>query len=458
MMSPAFGSDPDRSTRPRAPKRTSGFTLIELMVALMLAAIVSMSIMMISSQARLAYEETVKKVDVYNRFRFALQQLENDFKNWIPTGDLEFYQDGSGRAGKLNSHWDPGEEVSDVRDAFGLGVRDGGTYREYDEFAFIEERHYKSREPDPEDPETREHAAFRAYFQTMTYVDGAMRLANVEYYLADPKKTMGNGSRAPGFPTVVEPEHVPNLSLIKVVRYYEITHGSIQKVNETPVKRRVIEVATNVTDFRVEYTVDPQLEQRRRSKSEIEFFTPESEYKAPFEVALKPERIESGVYRRSFGYGSVKLDQSFDLATAEPDFRGDRRVGLNNGRHAPVRVGFKGNTRVRFAQLVPGDRIFLFTEGNRAARAQGGGGGGAGLANLVRFSAGDYTVKTNLNGLLELEEDIDSTEWGGQTQSGILYKAPFLPSAVRITMRIVDDKGLNPKTLQKTVWLRRRSR
>ena len=118
----------------------AGFTLIELMVALALAAIISISIMMISSQAQLAYEETVKKVDVYNRFRYAMQSIESDIKNWLPNGEMEFYQDGSGRGGKLNSHWDPGEEVQDAKDDLGIGVRDGGVVGEFDEFAYIAQR------------------------------------------------------------------------------------------------------------------------------------------------------------------------------------------------------------------------------------------------------------------------------------------------------------------------------
>ena len=55
--------------------RTPGFTLVELMVALALAAMISVSIMFISSQARDAYDGTVKKVDVFNRFRFGNSDL-----------------------------------------------------------------------------------------------------------------------------------------------------------------------------------------------------------------------------------------------------------------------------------------------------------------------------------------------------------------------------------------------
>ena len=43
-------------------------------------------------------------------------------------------------------------------------------------------------------------------------------------------------------------------------------------------------------------------------------------------------------------------------------------------------------------------------------------------------------------------------------QKLVLYKAAYLPSAVRITLRMVDDEGLHPKTMQQVVWLKRRSR
>ena len=44
-----------------------GFTLVELLVALALAAVISVSIMFISTQARSAYQATVRKVEVTRR-------------------------------------------------------------------------------------------------------------------------------------------------------------------------------------------------------------------------------------------------------------------------------------------------------------------------------------------------------------------------------------------------------
>ncbi len=437
----------------------AGFTLIELMVALGLAAIISISIMMISSQVRLAYEETVKKVDVYNRFRYAMQSIESDIANWVPTSELEFYQDGRGRGGKLNSHWDPGEEVQDTRDDLGTGVRDGGEVGEFDEFAYIAQKQYRSRERGQAD--FKLHDAYQIYFQTITYVEGAMRLANVEYFLADPNLDYGPDGTPDPPVQMDDPDRVADLTLIKVIRYYAVSPDIVVKLNETPIERKVVEVATNVTDFRLEYTVEPRLLGRAARGDEVNFVTPAQDYENPMEKAARPVRDRrNGTYRKSFGYGSVKLNAGYPKATAFPGARGDRNVGFSRGEHKPVRFGFQGNRDIQFAQLIPGDQVFAFSEGDRAARAAGQGAGGAGSAarSLARFPSGDYTLKANLSGLLEFEEDVDSTEWAGQSQSGLLYKAPFLPAAIRLTMRVVDDGGENPRTLQRVVWLRRRSR
>ena len=165
--------------------RQTGFTLVELMVALALAAMISVSIMFISSQARLAYEATVKKIDVYNRFRFVLHSIDKDIKNWIPSSDLEFYTDGRGSGSRRNNHWDPGEEVPDRKDEFGPGVADGGMVGEYDEYAHIIERHYFSEDGGTRGEEKR-HDAYQLYFRTLTHVDGAIRVANVEFMRRPP--------------------------------------------------------------------------------------------------------------------------------------------------------------------------------------------------------------------------------------------------------------------------------
>jgi prepilin-type N-terminal cleavage/methylation domain-containing protein len=462
----AFGRRPTGAS----PCDCSGFTLIELMVALALAAIISVSIMFISSQARLAYDGTVKKVDVYSRFRFALKSIENDIKNWIPTSDLEFYTDGRGRGSKTNYHWDPGEELPDRKDDRGPGVVDGGIAGQYDEYAQIVERHYVGREK--LQAEDKRHAAFQLYFRTVTFADGAMRVANVEYMLVDPNYDANNADQpqnergnargaVPRPPRKVKPEFVQDLTLIKIVRYQDISFRGIQKIAETPIQRRVIEVASNVTDFSIDYLVDREF----RGRANPDFRTPEQEFSKPSEVVTRPRAEPAlgvgGGYRKIFGYGTVKLGEKMQLATGYPERRGDDGLtkGAGGGAHDPLRFGFRGNQEISFAELVPGDKIFVFKASSRGQQAQGAAAQSAGNANqFVKFPDGDFTVKTNLDGLLEFNEDIDSTGWNGQPQTQLYYKAAYIPGAVRVTLRMVDDNGENPKTLQREIWLRRRSR
>ena len=441
----------------RATRRPEGFTLVELLVALALAAVISVSIMFISTQARSAYEETVARVDVYNRFRYALQAIEQDLRQWIPTGDLEFYADGAGRSGDLNGHWDPGEEYDDRSDARGPGVRDGGVRGEYDEFPYIVQKHYTSREPFQ--AEQKIHDAYEVYFRTMTYVDGGIRVANVEYRLADMQKDFVNGQ--PVLPEFVENEEVAGLSLIKIVRYQKIDQDIILKQTDVPVIRRVIEVATNVTDFRVEYTVENRFAPRHQGVTPG-FRTPKQDYEQPAERILRPSivggrnRGAGRVYRKLFGYGTVRLGvQDYPKAVAYPALGGDQDIGPSQG-HEPVTVGFQNHPLISFAELTPGDSIYIFTESSRAEASGVSSTDNAG--RLVRFLSDDYTIKTNRNGLLELKEDIDSSGWNNETQSNLYYKAAYLPTALRVTLRIVDDDGMNPKTMQKEVWLRRRNR
>lgn len=430
-----------------------GFTLVELLVALALAAVISVSIMFISTQAREAYDATVKRVDVYNRFRLLMQTLENELEQWIPTGEMDYYTDGRGQGARLNQHYDPGEEQPDRSDENGPGVIDGGVFGKYDEFAYIIERQYRSREK--LQTEVKLHDAYQLFFRTTLYVEGGPRLANIEYLLASPDAKWEDGK--PTIPDEVDQADIPNLALYKIIRYQDITPRVILRQEEIPVTRKIIEMATNITDFRVEYTVENRF--ARSGAAYPGFRTPRADYEKPVELATKPTRSlqlgATGAYKKTFGYGSVDLQVSFSRATAFPAKGGDQ--GLTRAtEHSPVRFGFSGDTKVTFGALVPGDRMFVFTAASRGEASAAGGTGNT--SQLIRFPSGDYTVKTNLRGLLEFEEDIDSSSWNDEPQNNILYKAAFLPSAVRITLRIVDDRGENPKTMQRNVWLRRRSR
>jgi prepilin-type N-terminal cleavage/methylation domain-containing protein len=454
-----------KGSRGRLPSGgAAGFTLVELMVALALAAMIAVAVMVISNQAQDVYKATTRKVEVYNKFRFALLATERDFGQWIPTGNLEFFADGRGANARRNENWDPGEEFPDTKDDRGPYVVDGGTPREFDEFAYIIERHYWSVEPDPTEP-TRKirklHDAYQAYFRTMTFIDGRTREANVEYMLLDPNRTDQYKNPLP--PVEVASAKLRDLTLYKIVRYHDFSYREIEKPSANfPVVRKYVEVCTNLTDFRLEYTADNRFD----AKVVSGFRTPAEDFEKPTEAAVRPRKTNDpevgAIYKKIFGYGSMKIQAdrganqgavNFPLATAYKAVFGDRQ--LRNDHH-PVRFGFAQNPDIKFAELTPGDRIYIFTETSRGQ--QNSNIGVAGNVSKLQTFDGTYTVKTNLSGRLELREDIDSVNWRGDRQ-GVRYKAAFLPEAIRLTLRVLDDdRGDEPKTLTRVVWVRQKAR
>jgi hypothetical protein len=185
--------------------------------------------------------------------------------------------------------------------------------------------------------------------------------------------------------------------------------------------------------------------------------TPREEFEGPAEKGVAPTRISdpSGVvYRKRFGYGSNRIDLvgNYEKAKGFKARQGDRTP---LGNHTPVRFGWTSSTEINFAELVRGSKIFIFTEANR-------GGGPAGQAaklatRPIRFPTNIYTVQSNVSGQLEFYEGIDSSSWEGD-QGPLYYKASFVPSAVRITLRVVDDDARNPRTVQRLIWVRAKTR
>jgi prepilin-type N-terminal cleavage/methylation domain-containing protein len=438
----------------------AGFTLVELMVALALAAVISIAIMVISSQAQQTYNTMVRKVDVYNKFRYAILSIERDFQSWISTSNLEFFMDGRGAGSRRNENWDPGEEVPDPPGKY--MVVDGGQ-KGYEEFAYILERHYVGYE-DKMNTERKIHDAYQAYFRTRTFIDGRVREANVEYMLVDPTTVEGQGAedrqKVPLPPTEVKFDDMQGLSLYKIIRYHDFQYSELAKQSlNFPIVKKVVEVCTNITDFRIEYTADNRYDPKVTSG----FKTPKEDFDAPVEKAVRPQPVTEAMvagipgYRKTFGYGTFRIPNNFPRASAFRAVFGDR---LPRADHRPVQFGWERNPDICFAELTPGDKIFIFTEASRGGGM--GTGGVAGISSyLIQFPVGNYTVKTNVAGKLQFIEDIDSTTWQREMIPGIYYKAPFIPQAIRITMRVIDETDSadrQAKTLQRVVWIRGKAR
>ena len=97
---------------PSRPRR-SGFTLMELMVAVMLSMMLTGAITFIAVQAQTFHTETTAKVELFQKVSFALGILEDELGRMIPTSDLEYFSDSQTDPKKRNRHWDPSEGIKD---------------------------------------------------------------------------------------------------------------------------------------------------------------------------------------------------------------------------------------------------------------------------------------------------------------------------------------------------------
>ncbi len=389
--------------------RTSeqGFTLLELLVALTLAAVISLCISTVGTQAQRIYDTTTAKVEVYQKFRYALDDMEKTLRGWVPTTSLEFFVDQSQQSATVsgkNGHWDEGEEI---------GIKgpnlDGGVYGEYDEGAKIFERKYRL----VKGPYETTHDAYSIYFRGPVEIDGVIKQANVEYMLADPRNIRGDRVE----PIDPEVDDNTNFVLLKVIRYLDV-NGENYNRSTTEVKQVIREICPNVTDLRIEYFYDNIFDSREGT-----FVTPSTE-RDLVQSENPPKETDRNVdgWVKEFLYGGFR---DFVKGTG---IRGRRDVttGVDEPTYFDASVG---STDIRFSQLGLGDEIYIWNEGNSD------------------WPPGTYTIRRNQNGRLFFDESIDSADWDSANQPGLRFRAAFLPSSLRISVRVLNDEGMEPRTL-----------
>ncbi|MFQ5653599.1 MAG: prepilin-type N-terminal cleavage/methylation domain-containing protein, partial [Planctomycetota bacterium] len=280
-----------------------GFTLLELLIALALAAVISLCIATVSNQAQLVYDATTSKVEVYQKFRYALADMQENLQSMALTADLEFFVDN---LSEPNGHWDDGEELKDS--ASGPNI-EGGRPGKYDEGAQIIERQYTLTRGSLEE----EHDNFSIYFKSAVTIEGKLRLANVEYYLADPRALDEGGSGR----VARDVEDNSKFVLLKVVRYVDINESNFY-TSKLKVRKVVSELCQNVTDLRIEYFYDNLFDDRPGA-----FITP-SEEKLGQVVRSEGEieRLNDGGLLKEFpklllvGYRLLPVES--DRSLAEP--------------------------------------------------------------------------------------------------------------------------------------------
>ncbi len=399
------------TSKGRASTHESGFTLLELLVALTLAAIISLIIAQVGTDSQKMYDSTITTVETYQKFRYALDDINENLSKMVPTASLEFYQD----QGRSRGYWDEGEELKDQDVGPNL---EGGTPREYDEAATLFERKYLLEDPRPDEPQ--EHWNDSIYFKAPVEVGGVIRLANVEYFLADPRR-LENNDQDGKIPADDEISYLNSRSLVllKVVRYIDLNESNYNST-EVRVKKVISELCSNVTDLKIEYYYDNYFDNKPGG-----FMSPS--------VEVTPELVDSedttlrnvaGTLKKRFLYGGFKSRIRTNA------IRGVRNI--ETGSMMPVQFNYSGNNKIRFSQLETGDKLYIWTDGGSS------------------FPSGEFTLLYNSEGRLLLKEPIPSSTWE-QDPGGLRFRAPFVPPAFRVSVRVLNEKGEEPRTLTMVV-------
>jgi len=417
--------------------RRAGFTLIELLVAVALAMMLSGSIAFVAMQTQRIYRESVAKVELYSRIRFAFSRMENELSRMVRTSDLEFFRDQRNIDTKDNRHWDPGEEVRAlVNTAGGFG---GDTY--YNEGPEIVERYYTRTWPGK--PPTK-HAAFSIYFRAPTYISDRLVLANVEYRLVraeDLVKLPPDNGQVPytrtQLPDVVKVDGSTQLSLIRIVRYLKPGMDIVTNAMWTRlIRSHISELCSNVLEFKVEYYARNPYRGRGVFRARAGWFTPQEDFKDPVEPLAKPFRVtqaEGDVFVKEFVYGSSRQRPSFGRPRLRGIIRKAIKIDPMNPRGLTRPAEFQVQ-RLLFTELNVGDTIYLWRN-----------------SSGDYFNGGEFTIKNIVrNGMLRFFEPIDTSSWKGD-KTGIQFKAGYLPSALRLTLVLTDRKGKNPYKLTRVV-------
>ncbi len=392
-------------------KSESGFTLLELLVALTLAAIISLIIAQVGNDAQKMYDTTTSTVETYQKFRYAMDDMKENLSKMVPTASLEFYVD----RGRTRGYWDEGEEIPN---SSGPNT-DGGIPDEYDEAASVFERKYEIEEGFSRPDEPIEHWNDSVYFKAPVEINGIIRMANIEYYLADPKLLEGNDSESGKIRAGAELSYSDSrrLVLLKSVRYLDFDDKNIDS-SSVMVRKVVTELCSNVTDLRIEYFYDNRFDNRPGG-----FMNPSEELDTG-KVRTEFKLIEdNGSIVKTFLYGGFR---SKERTTARAGIR-----ELESGSFKPVLFNY-ASSKLKFSQLKPGDKMYVWADG------------------ATSFPSGEFSVLTNSQGRIIFNESIPSSTWTGDP-GGLRFRAPYVPPAFRISLRVLNEKGEEPRTLTSVI-------
>jgi prepilin-type N-terminal cleavage/methylation domain-containing protein len=406
-------------------RRERGLTLVELMVAMALMTVLTGTIIMIFSQAQTIYGRVDAQVKVYQYARTALDTMERDLANVVKTADMDFYNDGLG--GPKNGHFDLGEQLNggvglDLAEEVRLKLAQPPGHYHYG-FTLRQPKFY----PDYTYPtdSTKTHAHDSIYFKTITQYQGLTCAAIVEYAMVDMDRLR------------------PKLQK-RLWRVSGLDASNKIQINDTPGSTAPIEqdLCLYVTDVQFQVFI---LNNRHGEDptNPGEKFTPGRFYTAQDLVDAKVDPLTGNApfppFKNYWGGAANRPYGSDDYMIMCYYDENHDPTGPDIGKFLKVDNGlFHTDKAFGFPMLVAGDKIFIQP-----------------VDPSVGLAPNDYTLKTiklvtGIGERFQFVEPISTTGPNFPASADARYRAGWLPPAVRVQLKIKDEKAKELRTISRT--------
>ncbi|RMG14289.1 MAG: type II secretion system protein [Planctomycetota bacterium] len=412
-------SDEDAATERRS-FGVGGFTLVELLVAMALMTILTGSVVFIFMEAQNIFVTVDARVQVYQYARYAFDQMERDLANVVKTMDMEFYNDQPANALGVKGHYNPGEAIPIRGTDNRIGDPLGGDQ--------IYNRAFTLRQPEPYQEtggQQFKHRRDSVYFKSVTVIGGQTKNALVEYALVDVDKERPRLVKRIWHVTGVDASNplAPRLT-----------------INDDP---QALPIVQDLCLYAVDAKFEVFVKNRRRSDPGDYYEASELVNPPRSPRAGNPRVFEPLPNARGWTGGNSMIQTYYDQTWnggAFPD-TGILEPGTDS---LPPLFHTIGN--FEFPMLKEGDKIFLRDPGTPP-----------------KLKAQEYTIKAFVLAntdppqpwtpdsprqslRIQFEEKIDTN---GRRVERIQYLGAWVPSGLRVTLRIKDAKSRQPRTVSR---------
>jgi type II secretory pathway pseudopilin PulG len=401
--------------------RKRSFTLIELLVAVALSTILTGSVVFIFIQAQEIFISVDAKVQVYQYARYAFDRMERDLANVVRSREMEFYNDAAPPSG-IKNHFDSTEDIPIAGTANLHGNSTGGNDIYNHSFTLRAPTEYTEIVAADSKRSPQDRRRDSVYFKTVTVIAGQTQAALIEYAMVDTDKQRPKLQRRLWRVTGVDASN-------PLAPRYEINgdRGGLPQEQD---------LCLYCVDVRFEIFV----KNLRRSDSGGYYGAPEM---------AKPPQVDrvygnDEVFEPSHNYwrgGHSMIQTYYDVD------HNDVRLQPDLGVFEPGENGlFHTQDNFTFPMLKEGDVMFMW----------GGGSGFKGkpytIKKFLKIPSGGTPEPWTPDSLasefrIQFEEVIEGTTPSAQML--VRYAAGWVPSALRATLVIKDQKSLESRSVQR---------